>query len=61
MGLTAYAWQKLCNFGIMFYDRIAGHYDPTQRPAKQKPSAPLLNGSNPFGGLAALDPPYGET
>ena len=28
MGLTAYAWQTLCNFGIMFYDRIAGALRP---------------------------------
>ena len=28
MGLTAYAWQKLCNFGIMFYDMIAGALRP---------------------------------
>jgi hypothetical protein len=28
VGLTPYAWQKLCNFGIMFYDMIAGALRP---------------------------------
>jgi hypothetical protein len=35
-GLTPYAWQKVCNFGIMFYDKTAGaRYDSSERRAKQ--------------------------
>jgi lysophospholipase L1-like esterase len=35
-GLTPYAWEKVCNFGIMFYDMTSGaRYDPSERIAKQ--------------------------
>lgn len=36
MGLTAYAWQKLYNFGIMFYDRIAGALRPDPAAGQAK-------------------------
>jgi hypothetical protein len=35
--LTPYAWQKVCNFGIMFYDLTAGaRYDSSERVAKRE-------------------------
>lgn len=35
-GLSSYAWQQVCNFGIMFYSKTAGaRYDPGERMAKQ--------------------------
>ncbi len=34
-GLTPFAWQEVCNFGIMFYESTAGtRYDPSERLAK---------------------------
>ena len=35
-GLTPWAWEKICNVGIMFYDLTVGaRYDPTERVAKR--------------------------
>jgi hypothetical protein len=35
--LTPYAWQQVCNFGIMFYDLTAGaRYDSSERVAKRE-------------------------
>lgn len=35
-GLTPWAWEKVCNFGIMFYDLTTGlRYDPSERVAKR--------------------------
>ena len=35
-GLTPYAWEKICNFGIMFYDLTVGlRHDPAERIAKR--------------------------
>ena len=36
MGLTPYAWQKLCNFGIMLYDMIAGVLRPDPAAGQAK-------------------------
>ena len=34
--LNSWAWENICNFGIMFYDLTSGlHYDPTERTAKR--------------------------
>ncbi|QEH37250.1 hypothetical protein OJF2_58370 [Aquisphaera giovannonii] len=34
--LTPWAWEKVCNFGIMFYDLTEGaRYDPSERVAKR--------------------------
>lgn len=36
-GLTSWSWQKICNFGIMFYDVTSGaRYDPGERLAKRQ-------------------------
>ena len=36
IGLTSWAWSKICNFGIMFYDLTEGlRYDPSVRIARR--------------------------
>ena len=59
MGLTPYAWQKLCNFGIMLYDIIAGSLRPDPAAGQAKAFGTALERIEPvwWASLCSTHPP----